>query len=152
MKALIAPMTLAVAGGPYKEILQKGGFELVYPSKPMQLTEDEILAALKGVSAVVAGSEPYTPRVIEANPTPPRVIEANPTLRVIARAGVGYDAVNLAAANQRGVVVTTTPGTNHDAVAEHTFTLILGVAKGVVPQHFAMKSGQWPRGANIPLR
>src|SRR5262249_37766029 len=119
MKALIAPMTLAVAGGPYKEILQKGGFELVYPSKPMQVTGDEILAALKGVSAVVAGSEPYTPRVIEANPT----------LRVIARAGVGYDAVNLAAANQRGVVVTTTPGTNHDAVAEHTFALVLGVAK-----------------------
>jgi len=44
------------------------------------------------------------------------------------------------------------PGTNHDSVAEHTFALILGLAKNLPNQHNALKLGQWPRGTNLPLR
>src|SRR5205085_109534 len=73
-------------------------------------------------------------------------------LRVIARAGVGYDAVDVAAATQHGVAVAIAPGTNQDAVAEHTFALILALAKNVAFQHPAIKAGQWPRQANLPLR
>jgi phosphoglycerate dehydrogenase-like enzyme len=140
--ALIAPMTLANLNGPFVALLRDAGFDLVYPPRPVQMTEDELLQQLRGVSASLAGSEPYTRRVIAANPQ----------LRVIARAGVGYDAVDLAAATEHGVAVTITPGTNQDAVAEHTFTLILGLAKDLVPQHLAVKSGAWPRKSNLPLR
>jgi D-3-phosphoglycerate dehydrogenase / 2-oxoglutarate reductase len=80
------------------------------------------------------------------------VLAAHPQLRVIARAGVGYDAVDTAAATDHGMVVTITPGTNQDAVAEQTFTHILALAKGLIPQHLATKLGQWPRQANQPLR
>jgi len=73
-------------------------------------------------------------------------------LKVIARAGVGYDAVDMAAATEHGVAVTFAPGTNQEAVAEHTFTLILALAKNLVPQHNLVKAGQWPRRANQPLR
>src|SRR5207244_9628248 len=69
-----------------------------------------------------------------------------------ARTGVGYDAVDLAAATDHGVVVCIAPGTNQDSVAEHTFALILALAKGVVVQHPAVKAGQWPRQPNLPLR
>src|SRR6266404_2659603 len=141
-KVLIAPMTLAHLGGPYEESLRGAGFELVYPTRPLQLTEDELLQDLNGVCGVLAGSEPYTRRVLSANPS----------LRVIARAGVGYDAVDLAAATEHGVAVAIAPGTNQDAVAEHTFALILALAKNVVAQHPAVKAGQWPRQANLPLR
>lgn len=141
-KVLIAPMTLADLGGPYAEALRTAGFELVYPKRPLQLTEEELLLALHGVSAALAGSEPYTRRVLSANPS----------LRVIARAGVGYDAVDVAAATEHGVAVAITPGTNQDAVAEHTFALILALAKSVVTQHPAVKAGQWPRQATLPLR
>ena len=141
-KVLIAPMTLAHLGGPYEESLRGAGFELVYPTRPLQLTEDELLQDLNGVCGVLAGSEPYTHRVLSANPS----------LRVIARAGVGYDAVDLAAATEHGVAVAIAPGTNQDAVAEHTFALILALAKNVVAQHPAVKAGQWPRQANLPLR
>src|SRR5207245_6035583 len=113
-----------------------------YPPKPVQMTEDELLHQLQGITAALAGSEPYTRPVIAANPQ----------LRVIARAGVGFDAVDLAAATEHGVAVTITPGTNQDAVAEHTFALILALAKNVVAQHPAVKAGQWPRQANLPLR
>jgi phosphoglycerate dehydrogenase-like enzyme len=142
MKVLIAPMQLADVGGLYLDRLRQGGFDPVYPSRRAQLTEDELLVALQGVSASVAGSEPYTRRVLVANPG----------LRVIARVGVGFDAVDLKAATDHGVAVATAPGTNHDAVAEHTFGLILALAKGIVPQHLATKAGHWPRQTNLPLR
>ena len=141
-KVLIAPMTLADVGGPYAELLREDGFEFIYPKRPLQLIEEELLHLLHGVSAALAGSEPYSRRVITANPT----------LRVIARAGVGYDAVDVEAATERGVAVAIAPGTNQDAVAEHTFALILALAKNVVTQHPAVRAGQWPRQANLPLR
>lgn len=141
-KVLIAPMTLAGIEGEFKRALRAAGFELVPTPHAHQLTEDELLGQLKGIKASVAGSEPYTARVLDANPG----------LRVIARVGVGYDAVDVDAATQRGVVVTIAPGTNQDAVAEQTFALLLALAKDLVPQHNSVRAGGWPRRANQPLR
>src|SRR5438105_12349798 len=141
-KALVTSQVLVDNQGPYYHLLRDSVFQLVYPPRPTQRTEDEILLELHGISATLAGSEPYTRRVIAANPS----------LRAIARAGVGYDAVDLAAATEHGVAVAIAPGTNQDAVAEHTFALILALAKNVVVQHPAVKAGLWPRQANLPLR
>jgi len=141
-KVLIAPMTLAGLEGAFLQALRDAGFELIYPNTGAQLVEDELLAILPGIKASLAGSEPYTARVLAANPS----------LRVIARVGVGYDAVDVAAATKQGIAVTTTPGTNEGSVAEHTFSLILGLTKNLVSQHLGVKTGGWPRGANIPLR
>jgi D-3-phosphoglycerate dehydrogenase / 2-oxoglutarate reductase len=141
-KVLIAPMTLAKSQGPHLAILREAGFDLVFPPRPMQLVESELLEILPGIDAVVAGSEPYTAKVLNANPA----------LRVIARVGVGYDAVDVAAATQRGIAVTIAPGTNQDAVAEHTFCLMLALVKDLIAQHAGVKAGGWPRGVNLPLR
>jgi D-3-phosphoglycerate dehydrogenase len=141
-KVLITPATLAGVGGPYLQVLLDAGFEPVFPPMNRQLLEEELLDQLQGVSASLAGSEPYTRRVLDAHPQ----------LKVIARAGVGYDAVDVDAATERGVAVCITPGTNQDAVAEHTFALILALAKHLIPQHIGVKAGQWPRQANLPLR
>lgn len=142
MKVLVTPMTLAGIDSPYVGVLRDAGFDLVFPKRAFLLTEQELLDALPGVCGVIAGSEPYTPRVLAANPA----------LRVIARAGVGYDAVNVPAATEHGVAVAIAPGTNQESVAEHTFALILALAKDVPSQHAAIRSGQWPRRANLPLR
>jgi D-3-phosphoglycerate dehydrogenase len=141
-KVLIAPATLANVAGGYLEALRGAGLELVFSPFPAQMVEAELLPTLKGVAASLAGSEPYTRRVLEANPQ----------LRVIARAGVGYDAVDLAAATERGVAVCITPGTNQDAVAEHAFALMLALVKNLVPQHLGTVAGRWPRQSNLPLR
>jgi phosphoglycerate dehydrogenase-like enzyme len=141
-KVLISPATLDGVGGPYVELLRGAGFDLVYPGRGAQLTEEELFHHLAGIKAAIAGSEPYTRRVLDAHPG----------LRVIARAGVGYDAVDVAAATAHGVAVATTPGTNQDAVAEHTFALLLALAKHLVPQHHGTRTGTWPRQANLPLR
>ncbi len=139
---LIGPAPLAGLDAGYSQALRQAGFELVYPRRRAQLTEEELLEILPGVQAALAGSEPYTRRVLEANRH----------VRVIARAGVGYDAVDLAAATDLGIAVTFAPGTNQDAVAEHTFALILALAKGVVPQHRGTCALKWPRRATLPLR
>jgi D-3-phosphoglycerate dehydrogenase / 2-oxoglutarate reductase len=141
-KVLIAPMTLAGLDGRFLQTLRVGGFELAYPPRAVQMVEEELMSALQGVDASLAGSEPYTRRVLEASPR----------LKVIARVGVGFDAVDLEAATARGIAVTNTPGANHDAVAEHTFALMLALVKDLVAQHNAVRAGGWPRKTNLPLR
>lgn len=143
-RVLIAPAPLKGIEPVYRPVLTEAGCELVFPKRNMQMSEAELLEALPGCSASLAGSEPYTRAVIAA--------AAAAGLKVIARAGVGYDAVDLDAATEHGVAVCIAPGTNQDAVAEHTFTLILALAKNLVPQHSLIKAGQWPRRANLPLR
>jgi phosphoglycerate dehydrogenase-like enzyme len=135
-------MTLAGIEGGFKDALRGAGFELVFPPHAHQLSEEELLEQLKGVSASVAGSEPYTRRVFESRPG----------LRAIARVGVGYDAIDVSAATEHGVAVTIAVNTNQDAVAEQTFALMLALAKDLVPQHCAVKVGGWPRRATLPLR
>ena len=144
LRVLIAPAPLKEIEPVYGPHITSAGHELVFPKTNAQMTEAELVEQLPGCAASLAGSEPYTRAVIAA--------AAARGLKVIARAGVGYDGVDLDAATEHGVAVTFAPGTNQDAVAEHTFTLILALAKNLVPQHELIKAGQWPRRANLPLR
>ena len=73
------------------------------------------------------------------------VIEHAPRLRIVARHGVGVDAVDLDAATERGVVVTTTGSENAAAVAEYTFALLLSLVRHVVQADAGMRAGQWDR-------
>jgi D-3-phosphoglycerate dehydrogenase len=141
-KVLIAPTTLAGIQSQFVDTLRQAGFELVYHGKSAQLNETQLLEVLPGIEASLAGSEPYTARVLAANPQ----------LKVIARVGVGYDAVDCEAATRHGVVVTITPGTNQGSVAEHTFCLMLALVKNLIAQHNSVAAGGWPRGTNIPIR
>ena len=142
-KVLIAPAPMREIPQSYAPVLE-GHFELVYPMRMAQMTVPELLEQLPGCRASLAGSEPYTRAVIET--------AAAAGLKVIARAGVGYDGVDLTAATDCGVVVTNAPGTNHDAVAEHALLLMLSLAKNLTMQHNRMKDRAWPRVAQMPLR
>ena len=80
------------------------------------------------------------------------MLAALPELRVIARAGVGFDRVDVPAATKHKVVVTITPTANHAAVAEHTLALLFGVARAVALNDRVMVAGQWIRQTLQPLR
>ena len=137
-RVLIAPNILQNAGGPYRDVLESAGFELIYPEST------KLLATPKGlrqtlldqqIEAVVAGMEPFTEAVMADSP-----------LRVIARMGVGYDAIDVEAATRHGVVVTITPGTNEPSVAEQMLALLLAVMRGVVVrQEREVRTGVWRR-------
>ena len=139
---LVGPTTLSGRTGPHLELLHAAGFETAFTNLPHQLGEEDLVRILPGKVASLAGSEPYTRRVIESSPG----------LKVIARAGVGYDAVDIAAATEHGVAVTITPGTNHETVAEHVFAMLLGLAKEIVRQDASTKAGKWRREQSLAVR
>ncbi|HLI28533.1 MAG TPA: phosphoglycerate dehydrogenase [Chloroflexota bacterium] len=73
------------------------------------------------------------------------VIEAGRNLRVIGRAGVGVDNIDVEAATRRGVVVVNAPAGNTIAVAEHTLGLLLALARSIPQAAAALRRGEWQR-------
>lgn len=143
-RVLIGPAPLREIPDAYVPVLEAAGLVPVFGPPTPKFTESQVAELLPGCVASLAGSEPYTPAII-AN-------AAKLGLKVIARAGVGYDEVNVSAATEHGVAVTIAAGSNQLAVAEHTFMLILALARKLIPQHEATRSGLWPRKANEPIR
>jgi D-3-phosphoglycerate dehydrogenase / 2-oxoglutarate reductase len=140
-RILVGPHMLIGMDGPFQQTLRTAGYDVVFSPRHGQMTETELLERLVGCVGSVAGSEPYSPKVLDAHPQ----------LRIIARVGVGYDSVDVAAATQRGIPVTISPG-NAEAVAEHAFGLMLALVKTIVPQHNEIAAGDWPRKSGGPLR
>ena len=128
----------------YADRLREAGIELVIPdTTAVTLTEAELLDQLPGCIAAVSMPDPYTEAVIAA---------ASPTLKLIARSGVGYDSIDLQAARAHGVWVTSTVGSNHDAVADYTFGLMLDLARRVTETANATRNGTWARFPGFELR
>lgn len=73
------------------------------------------------------------------------LIERLPNLRFIAVTATGYDVVDVAAARKRGIVVSNVPGYSTDAVAQHTFALLLELTNRVGDHHQAIQAGEWTR-------
>lgn len=75
------------------------------------------------------------------------LLEKAPRLRVVGRAGVGVDNIDVEAATRRGVLVMNTPGGNAVSVAEHTLALLLGLARSVPQSNAAIQAGRWEKTA-----
>ena len=100
------------------------------------LTEDELCAAVRDVSALVVRSQT---QVTE------KVIAAAAHLEIIARAGVGVDNVDVDAASRQGVIVVNAPFANTLSTAEHAFGLMLALARHIPQGHASLQAGQWNR-------
>ncbi len=85
--------------------------------------------------------------VRSATKVTPELLEKAPRLRVVGRAGVGVDNINLDEATRRGVLVMSTPGGNAISVAEHTFALMLAMARQVSRLDKSMHEGKWEKGS-----
>lgn len=130
MKILVADK-ISPKGVAY--LRQQPGFEVVeaYGSSP-----EKILELVKDVHAIAVRSETK----ITAE-----VFAAAPLLKVVGRAGVGVDNVDVDAATERGVVVMNTPAGNTISTAELTFTHILCGARPIAQAAQSMKEGKWDR-------
>jgi D-3-phosphoglycerate dehydrogenase len=73
------------------------------------------------------------------------VLAAAPKLRVVGRAGVGVDNVDVAAATRRGIVVANAPESNVVSAAEHTVGLLVALARNIPQAHAALREGRWER-------
>src|SRR5213083_2901630 len=73
------------------------------------------------------------------------VVEAAENLKVVARAGIGLDNVDVEACTRRGVLVVNAPQSNIVSAAEHTIALLLAQARNIPQAHAALKAGKWER-------
>lgn len=83
--------------------------------------------------------------VRSATKVPSSVIEKGVRLKIIGRAGVGLDTIDVVAATTRGIIVMNAPEGNTLSAAEHTFGLILSMARNIPPAWKSMQEGQWDR-------
>lgn len=134
-KVLITARGVQSAGQQAQELLRKAGCELIFPPKFGPLKADDLTRVLGGMDAVLASLDEYSAAVLSA----PGIER----LKIIARWGVGYDSVDVAAATRGGIVVTYTPGVLDGAVADYTFALLLSLARRVPEAHAAMERGEW---------
>ncbi len=101
-----------------------------------RLPTDELVARIGAYDALVVRSETKVTR---------EVIAAGTRLRVIGRAGVGVDNIDVAAASERGILVVNAPTGNTVAAAEHTVAMMLALARNIVPAAQALRDGSWER-------
>ena len=113
-------------------------FEIVYAGKT---PDEEQLVRLTGEHQPVA-------IIVRYGRIPDRVMDASRNLKVISKHGAGLDTIDLDAANARGIVVRAAAGANADAVAEHTWALILAAAKGIVTLDARMHAGHWDKATH----
>ena len=105
-------------------------------STKLSLKETELVQLIPDFSAVVVRSQTKITAAI---------IQAGTRLRVVGRAGVGVDNVDVEAATRRGVIVMNAPGGNTVSTAEHAFSLLLSVARKIPAADAMVRTGKWDR-------
>ena len=113
------------------EVFRRAGLE---PEVRTGMKEDELVQAVRDIDALVVRSATKVTR---------RVIEAAPMLRVVGRAGIGVDNVDLEAATERGVVVMNTPRGNATTTAELAIALLLALARHIPRADRLVRAGKW---------
>lgn len=119
-----------------QDIFKKAGYELV-PLENYKAKED-LLKAVADADGMI----------IRSDVADEAVLNAGARLKIVVRAGAGYDNIDLKAATAKGIVAMNTPGQNSNAVAELVFALMLYLARGA----FSGKSGSELRGKKLGLQ
>ncbi|MDD5422448.1 MAG: phosphoglycerate dehydrogenase [Candidatus Omnitrophota bacterium] len=101
-----------------------------------KLTPEDLKKVIKDYDALLVRS---------ATKVTKDVIEAADRLKIIGRAGVGLDNVDVNAASKKGVIVVNTPGGNTISTAEHTFSMMLALSRNIPQADHSMKKGEWER-------
>src|SRR3982750_4807147 len=100
------------------------------------LSKDELKAIIAGYDGLAIRS---------ATKVTADLLEAATNLKVIGRAGIGVDNIDVPAATARGIVVMNTPGGNNVTTAEHAITLILACARHIPQADASLRNGKWER-------
>jgi phosphoglycerate dehydrogenase-like enzyme len=115
--------------------LRSAGLEARLEPKRGARSPAQLARLLEGAMGAIVSTDPFTADVLAGASE----------LRVIARVGVGYDSIDVAAASARGVQITTTPGCNDSAVADHTLGLMLALLRRIPELDRDLRTGGWNR-------
>lgn len=143
MRILLTTTSYQDTPGRHQELLDQSGHEVVRDRGP--LAEERMLqlvGADGGIDGILHGDDRITRRVLDA---------AMPRLKVLSKYGIGLDSVDVQAATDLKLPVCYTPGVNHTTVAEHTFGLLISLAKNLWSQIHTTRQGQWKRLTGFEL-
>lgn len=115
------------------KIIREAGIEV---DSKAGLSEDELVKIIPDYTALIVRSE---------TKVTPKIIEAGKNLKIIARAGVGVDNVDLSTATKNGVIVVNSPEGNTVAAAEHTWAMLLSMARSIPQAYSKLKTGVWDK-------
>ncbi len=143
MKILLTTTSLQDTPGKHHGYLAKSGLEIVRARGPLGEQQMLDLIAREGrFDGLLNGDDEITARVIDA---------LLPRLKVIAKYGIGLDSIDVKYATSKKIAVLFTPGVNHTTVAEHTFGLMIALAKGFGVHLASTRSGGWKRVTGTEL-
>ncbi len=118
------------------KMLQDKGYEVDVNPENKILTKDELISALQ--------AKPYDAVIcMLTNHIDGEVFDAVPTAKIFANYAVGYNNIDVAEANKRGIIITNTPGALTDSVAEHTVALLISVALRIVEADKYLREGKF---------
>jgi D-3-phosphoglycerate dehydrogenase len=138
---LVTPTSYGKNDISLKTELEKQVGEVIYNPKAKPLSAEEVAALLPGVDGYIAGLDDINRAALACADR----------LKVIARYGVGVDAVDVAAAREKGIIVTNTPGANSSSVAELAVGLMLALARQFRQAFAAAQEGKFPRLSGVGL-
>lgn len=134
MKVLITSKSFGKCAPEAVELLGANDIEAVRGPKS-SMTAEEIAAAVPGFDALIVGNDPVDRAVLDAGDT----------LKIVHMHGTGLDAIDVAGATERGILVANAPGANRNAVAELTVALMLAAARDLQRHMAVVRSGGWER-------
>jgi len=122
--------------GEYLEQLKQKGYEVILNEFDRPVTEEELITGVKGVDGLISLlTEKIDGDLMDL---------AGPNLKIISNYAVGFDNINIDDATKRGIVVTNTPCNEvNEAVAEHTWALILSLARRIVEADESVRRGSY---------
>ena len=115
-----------------KQIIDEAAEGVILPT----MSEDELCSVIGEYSGLMVRSQTKVTA---------KVIEAAKNLKIIGRAGVGVDNIDLEAATKRGIIVVNSPDGNTNAAAEHTVALMLAMSRNIAKAAESTKQGKWER-------
>jgi len=130
-KVLVSSFSFGKICNEPENLLKRNKCELVYDRGPF--SDDELARIIGDYFAIIAGEDEIGLQTLR---------KAN-KLRIIAKHGIGLDKINIPEATKRRIVVTRALGANEETVADYTFALILGIARGLVPASISLGKGLW---------
>lgn len=135
MNILITARSFALCADA-KVILESQGYSITWNPVGRPLKEQELLELIPGMDALITGTDEVTEKVIVAG---------LPSLKVIGKYGVGYDNIDVAAAQKYGIQITFTPGVLTKSVAELAMGLMLATARNTAAMDRFVRQGKWER-------
>ena len=117
------------------QLMRDAGCHVVIETTPLPFNEDWLIERTRDVAGLVFAMEPVSSRLLEAATA----------LKIIARPGVGYDSVDMAAATRRGIPVTIAAGANDQSVADFTMGLLLMSTRGLMNGALSVQQHGWDR-------